>query len=65
MTDQDAVLYQVQDGVATVCLNRPERMNAMNNALMQGISDGVQQVRGPFRASAGAHRFRPRFLRWC
>ncbi len=45
MTDQDAVLYQVQDGVATVCLNRPERMNAMNNALMQGISDAVQQVR--------------------
>ncbi|MEC7955739.1 MAG: enoyl-CoA hydratase-related protein, partial [Pseudomonadota bacterium] len=45
MTDEKAVLYEVQDGIATICLNRPDRMNAMNNALMQGISDAVNNVR--------------------
>ena len=45
MTDEKAVLYEVQDGIATICLNRPDRMNAMNNALMQGISDAVNKVR--------------------
>ena len=45
MTDEKVVLYEVEDGIATICLNRPDRMNAMNNALMQGISDAVNKVR--------------------
>ena len=44
MSDQDAVLYEVNDGVATLRLNRPERINAMTNDLMQGISDALDRV---------------------
>jgi len=38
------VLYRVEDGVAWLTLNRPQRLNAMTNALMQGICDGLAQV---------------------
>ena len=38
------VLYRVEDGVAWLTLNRPDRLNAMTNALMQGICDGLKQV---------------------
>lgn len=38
------VLYRVEDSVAWLTLNRPQRLNAMTNALMQGICDGLAQV---------------------
>ena len=38
------VLYRVEDGVAWLTLNRPQRLNAMTNALMQGICDVLAQV---------------------
>ena len=44
MSEQQAVVYEVKDGVAVARLNRPERMNAMTNGLMRGISDAVEQV---------------------
>lgn len=44
MTDSDPVLYEANDGIATVTLNRPERMNAMTNGLMRGISDAMARV---------------------
>ena len=42
--DNEHVLYRVEDGVAWLTLNRPDRLNAMTNALMQGICDGLKQV---------------------
>lgn len=38
------ILFEVLDGVATITLNRPESLNAMNGALMQGITDSMTQV---------------------
>ena len=31
------VLYAVADGVATITLNRPEKRNALNSALCEGL----------------------------
>ena len=55
----DAVIYSVDDGVATITLNRPERLNALNNALYAGIlaafdeSDNDDQVRAIIVTGAG------------
>ena len=40
---EQAVLFSVEDGVATVSLNRPERFNAMTDELMRGISDAIDR----------------------
>ena len=45
MTAEQAVLFSVEDGVATVSLNRPERFNAMTDELMRGISEAIDKVR--------------------
>ena len=45
MTAAQAVLFSVEDGVATVSLNRPERFNAMTDDLMRGISEAIDKVR--------------------
>lgn len=41
----DEVLYDVQDDVARVVINRPERRNAMSYAVMQGLRDAVHAAR--------------------
>lgn len=43
MSDE-AVIYDVVDGVATLTLNRPETLNAMNNPLMAGIAECIDRV---------------------
>lgn len=40
-----AVLFEVDGGVATITLNRPEAMNAINADLSAGLMDAMQQVR--------------------
>ena len=45
MSNTETVLYAVADGVATITLNRPDTLNAMNNALMGGISECIERVR--------------------
>ena len=41
----DAVLYEVSDSVATLTLNRPERMNAWNADLDRGMSTALAAAR--------------------
>jgi enoyl-CoA hydratase/carnithine racemase len=44
MTDA-AVLFDVQDHVATITLNRPDAMNAINADLSAGLMDALRRVR--------------------
>ena len=38
-----AVLFEVNKGVATITLNRPDRYNAVNQDLVDGISDSLKK----------------------
>jgi enoyl-CoA hydratase/carnithine racemase len=42
----DTVLYEVADGVATVTLNRPERLNAWNSLLGAELGDAMAEADG-------------------
>ncbi len=35
----DAVLYDISDGLATITINRPDAMNAMNTAAKVALRD--------------------------
>jgi 2-(1,2-epoxy-1,2-dihydrophenyl)acetyl-CoA isomerase len=39
-----SVLYEVADGVATVTLNEPARMNPLSDALQRGVLDAIERV---------------------
>ncbi len=41
-----AVLYEVEDRVATITLNRPENRNSMTADVLQGLRDSVTRARG-------------------
>ncbi|WP_210585679.1 enoyl-CoA hydratase/isomerase family protein [Streptomyces sp. GESEQ-35] len=59
----DTVLYEVSDGLATITLNRPEAMNALNIATKVALRDAVQAaadddaVRAVLLTSAGDRAF--------
>ena len=40
----DAVLLSQQDGIAVLTLNRPDKLNSLNNDLARGLDDAVQNV---------------------
>ncbi len=42
----DLVLVERQDAIATVVLNRPERLNAMNLAMWQALGDRLEALNG-------------------
>ncbi|WP_128379596.1 enoyl-CoA hydratase/isomerase family protein [Streptomyces cavernae] len=42
----DTVLYEVSDGLATITINRPEAMNAMNTETKVAFRDAVQAAAG-------------------
>jgi enoyl-CoA hydratase/carnithine racemase len=55
----DAVRYSVEDGVATITLNRPDKLNAMNGEMYSGLlaaldeTDGDDRVRAVIVTGAG------------
>jgi 2-(1,2-epoxy-1,2-dihydrophenyl)acetyl-CoA isomerase len=44
MTEQQPVLYDVTDGVATITLNRPDAMNSLDVATKVALRDAVQEA---------------------
>lgn len=45
-TMADTVLYEVSDGLATITLNRPEAMNALNIATKVALRDAAREAAG-------------------
>ena len=41
----EAVLYDVTDGIATITLNRPDKMNAWNEAMFSGMNAAMARFR--------------------
>jgi enoyl-CoA hydratase/carnithine racemase len=44
MTEQKEVLYDVKGHIATITLNRPERRNAINEGIINGMNEGLDQA---------------------
>jgi methylglutaconyl-CoA hydratase len=44
MAAEQPVLYSVEDAVARITLNRPEKRNALNPALIAGIKDALREA---------------------
>lgn len=42
--DYEAIIYDVQDRIATITLNRPERMNSFSQALLSEWADAIQRA---------------------
>lgn len=38
------ILYDVQDGIATITLNRPESYNALNTPMYGELQDALKQI---------------------
>lgn len=41
MPGDDVVLYEERDSLALITINRPEKMNTLNDAVIQGIADAI------------------------
>lgn len=46
MAEFNSILYDVENGVATITLNRPERMNAIDWVMPFEIRRAVEQANG-------------------
>jgi len=44
MSSNDAVLLSISDQIATITLNRPDRMNALDQSMVAGLSDALDQI---------------------
>ena len=53
MTERsDRVVYTVEDGVADVRLNRPEKMNALDPAMFAALVEVGEELKGDSRVRA-------------
>jgi len=41
---EKAVLFEVQEGIAIITLNRPDRRNSINRELLSGLYDSIDEV---------------------
>jgi len=64
MAEEKAVLYEKQDGIGIVTLNRPDRMNALTNDMVfEGVPDALYEadtdpeVRGIILTGSGTRAF--------
>src|SRR4030095_12571307 len=46
MTDYKSLIYEVKDAIATLTLNRPERLNALGGTLRDDLHDAVLRASG-------------------
>ena len=44
MSDENEVLYDVKDRIATVTLNRPERMNSIDDSMPKNIAKAMTKA---------------------
>ena len=44
MSLEEELLYKLEDGIATVCLNRPHRKNALSTNLVNMMADMWEKV---------------------
>jgi enoyl-CoA hydratase/carnithine racemase len=42
MSDYSDLLYEVEDGIATITLNRPDRLNAISGPMLESISSALR-----------------------
>ena len=42
----DAVLLSISDEIATITLNRPDRMNALDQSMIAGLANALDQIEG-------------------
>ena len=55
----DAVLYELRGPAAWITLNRPEKMNAINGAVLEGLNAALDRaVADDEVQGGGAHRSR-------
>jgi len=52
MADEEVVLYSVEGAVARITLNRPEKRNALNDAVIAGVKDGLGKAAGDEKVRA-------------
>ena len=52
MPDEPVVLYEERDSLAIITLNRPEKMNTLNDSVIQGIADGIDAATASAAVSA-------------
>ena len=45
MADEDTLLVEVVEGIATLTLNRPQQKNALNVPMREALRDAVQRIR--------------------
>ncbi|HEY7293839.1 MAG TPA: enoyl-CoA hydratase-related protein, partial [Dehalococcoidia bacterium] len=43
--DFETIIYAKQDGIATITLNRPERMNAFNDTMISEWAAALEDAR--------------------
>ena len=69
--DQPVVLYEERDTLGIITLNRPEKLNTLNEAVIAGIADSIEQaaaspdvravvIRGAGRAFTAGYDLNPR-----
>lgn len=60
----ELVLYESDSGVATLTLNRPERLNTITPELIQQLLAQLDQAQADPQVRHPVARRWPRFLRW-